>query len=224
MPFKEDLDRTPIAVPDDIYQYSTLHSPTQVWDSIISTQVTVPASVKTLAELLATATTDVVDEVAAAADGSTLTFSGTLAPHAHMNIEDGDSVTFTATVSAGSVDITDTATPGLLAGTNCTGTIDYVTGEWTLVFTGTAPDDSTNIVVDYTWFYVVDPNTTVNALWLAPTGAATEIFATYSPDGTPSATEGILLSEAIFLSGQPNMIDDAKFFGASTLMDIEVLI
>lgn len=219
MPFKSDLDRTPIDVVASHYGAT----PNAAWTSVISVQTTVPAAVKTLAELLAAEDTDVVDEVVAAADGATMEFSGTLAPHDHMNIEDGDSVTFTATVSAGGVDITDVATPGILAGTNCTGTIDYLTGEWTLVFTVTAPDDATNIVVDYTWFYVIDPTTLAQGLWLSP-GTATEIFATYSADGVPSATEGILLAETIFLSGQPDLITNAKFFGASTLMDVEVLV
>ena len=38
----------------------------------------------------------------------------------------------------------------MLSGTGVTGTIDYVTGEWTLTF-GTPPDDTTDITADYTY-------------------------------------------------------------------------
>jgi hypothetical protein len=196
----------------------------KTWESIISATLTVPASVKTLAELLAATTTDVTDEVADnTPDGVLVSFSGTLAPHPYMNIEDDTSVTFTATIGAVPVDITDTVS-GVLDGDggNITGTIDYVTGEWTLEFT-TAPDDTTDIVVDYTWFYVVPSTVTIQGLWMVP-GAADEIYVTYSEDGTPSATTGMLLSEAMFLAGQPTLIANAKFFGSATALNVEVLI
>ena len=220
MPFKSDLDNTPIDMMDKMYSAR----PDAAWTSIISTQLTVLTSAKTLSELLALNDTDVVNEVAVAADGTTLSFSGVLAPHTTTprtaEIEDGDSVTFTATVSAGGVDITDAATPGILAGTNCTGTIDYETGEWTLVFTVTAPDNATNIVVDYTWFFILP--STAQGLWMYPAG---DIRATFSANGTPTASTGILIGEAVMLAGQRNLILEVSFMaGSSTLLDVEILV
>ena len=146
-------------------------------------------------------------------------FSGTLAAHSYFFVEDNDSVTFTATVSAGGVDITDVTTPGILAGTNVTGTIDYITGEWTLVFTVTAPDVSTNIVADYTWFYTLPP--TVNGLWMYP---ESEVRATFSVDNTPTAATGIPLTDPIFLAGQPNLIAAAQFIAAAPVdLSVEVM-
>jgi len=223
MPFKADLDRTPIMVGSD-YRYVDLHSAVKTWGSIISATLTVPASAKSLAELLAAVTTDVTDEVADDTPNDVLTsFSGTLAPHPYMNIEDDTSVTFTATVGAAPIDITETGS-GVLSGDggNITGTIDYETGEWTLEFT-TAPDDTTDIVVDYTWFYVVPSTVTIQGLWMIP-GVDDEIYVTYSEDGIPTATTGMLLSEAIFLAGQPNLIANAKFYGNNTALNVEVLI
>jgi len=223
MPFKADLDRTPIMVGSD-YRYVDLHSAVKTWESIISATLTVPASAKSLAELLAAVTTDVTDEVADDTPNDVLTsFSGTLAPHPYMNIEDDTSVTFTATVGAVPIDITETGS-GVLSGDggDITGTIDYVTGEWTLEFTD-APDDTTDIVVDYTWFYVVPSTVTIQGLWMLP-GVDDEIYVTYSEDGIPTATTGMLLSEAIFLAGQPNLIANAKFYGNNTALNVEVLI
>lgn len=220
MAFKADLDRTPIDVMATHYGPKP-HGP---WTSLISTQLSVLTAAKTLSELLAANDTDVVDEVVVAADGTTMSFSGTLAPHTTIprtsEIEDGDSVTFTATVSAGGVDITDAATPGILAGTNCTGTIDYETGEWTLVFTVTAPDNATNIVVDYTWFFVLP--TIAQGLWMYPAG---DVRATFSENGVPTASTGMLIGEAVFLAGQRGLIANASFIaGSTTLLDVEVMV
>lgn len=83
-------------------------------------------------------------------DGSQLTFSGTLdKPPAIEN-----SVSIEATVNAATVTITDDGIGGLSSATGTTGTIDYVTGDWTLDFSGepapSTPDDGTPIVADYT--------------------------------------------------------------------------
>jgi hypothetical protein len=216
MPFKSDLDNTPI----DLHEVMYGARPDAAWNSLISDTLSVTTTAQTLEELLNAKDHDVVDEVAAAADGVTMEFSGTLAPHPYFFIEDNDSVTFTATVSAGSVDITDVTTPGILAGTNCTGTIDYVTGEWTLVFTVTAPDDATNIVVDYTWFYTLPP--TVNGLWMYP---ESEVRATFSASNTPTTATGIPLTEPILLAGQPNLIAAAQFIAAGTTdLSVEVMV
>jgi len=219
MPFKSDLDNTPIDVVASHYGAR----PNAAWVSVISAQLTVlSASAKSLTELLELEETAVTDEVAAAADGSTLTFSGTLDPHPTTPRTVGiktSSITFTATVSAGSVDITDDGS-GALSGTNCTGTIDYDTGAWTLVFTGTAPDNSTNIVVDYTWFFVLP--STAQGIWMYPAG---DIRATFSANGTPTSSTGILISEAIFLAGQRNLMLGASFIAASdTALDVEIFV
>jgi hypothetical protein len=198
--------------------------PDAAWTSIISTQLSVLTSAKTLSELLAAIDDDVVNEIVAVSDGVTMSFSGTLEPHTTISrtveIEDGDSVTFTAIVSVSGVDITDAATPGILAGTDCTGTIDYITGEWTLVFTGTAPDDGEDIVVDYTWFFVLP--TTVQGLWMYPAG---DIRATFSANGVPTSATGMVIGEAVFLAGQQNLIDNASFIaGSTTLLDVEIMV
>lgn len=79
------------------------------------------------------------------ADGTKTSFSGTLTSN---NIKES-SITFTAVVGASDIEITDDGA-GVLDGDggNITGTIDYTTGNWTLDFT-TAPDDTTDITVDY---------------------------------------------------------------------------
>ncbi len=219
MPFNADLDSTPIDVVASHYGAR----PNAAWNSVISTQLTVlSASAKSLSELLAAKETGVVDEVAAAADGVTLSFSGTLDPHSSTprTVEvKVSTITFTATVGASGVDITDDGN-GALSGANCTGTIDYVTGAWTLVFTGTAPDNSTNIVVDYTWFFTLPIK--AQGLWLSPGG---DIRVTFSPNGAPTGTSGILIYEAIMLAGQRNLILQASFIAAAdTALDVEIMV
>lgn len=109
--------------------------------------------------------TAVTAEVASSSpNGIIKTFSGTLAHHTIQN----SSITFTVTVTGSPVSITDNGT-GTLTGTGVTGTIDYYLGTWTLVCT-TAPDNSTNITVNYTW--VVSGNTQVTAESTGLSGAA----------------------------------------------------
>lgn len=239
MPFKEDLDRTPIAVPADVYQYVTDHSPVAAiesasaaelaatqYTSIISTQVTVPVAVTTLAELLAAVETSVVAEPLATADVTVLTYSGTVAPHPAMNIVvDTFDVSVTLTTD-GAQTVVDDGAGALLYDNDpifVTGTIDYETGEWTLVVEGDTLVDSSAITVSYDWFLAVPTATPAQGLWMSP-AVATEIYATYSEDGEPAADAGILLAEPVFLAGQPNLIANAKFFGNDTLMDIEVMV
>ena len=78
-------------------------------------------------------------------DGALKIFSGTLAHGAIQN----SSITFTATIAAAPVTATDNGS-GVLAGTGVTGTINYTTGAWALTYV-TAPDNTTNITVNYTW-------------------------------------------------------------------------
>jgi len=94
-------------------------------------------------------------QVIASGDGSKLSFDSA------ANIEDlpfarvplifnatDPRITITATVSSSAVVITDDGA-GALSGTSVTGAINQTTGEWTLVFTGTAPDVGTNITATY---------------------------------------------------------------------------
>ena len=85
----------------------------------------------------------VTGEVIGVGDGTTLSFLGTLQ---HYPVVPG-SVVITATVGS-PVTIFDDGVGGL-ADTVVTGTIDYVTGDWTLTFT-TAPDLDADIAADYT--------------------------------------------------------------------------
>ena len=225
MPFKEDLDRTPIDVLAD--KYVSMHSPVDLasaseYVSVISAQVTVPAAVKTLAELLLAVETTETDEVIETGDVDVLTYAGTVAPHDYMNIVAGTfDVTVTLTVGGATV-VADQGDGTLLNGAH-TGTIDYETGAWALVVSGDTVVAASDITATYDWAYVVSSESVVTGLWMSP-AVATEIYATYSEDGEPAADAGILLAEPVFLAGQPNLIANAKFFGNDTLMDIEVMV
>ena len=226
MPFKADLDNTPINVPADVNHYVSLHSPMRTWTSIISATLTVPAAVKTLAELLLAVETTETDEDLATADVDVLTYSGTVAPHPYMKIvADTFDITVTLTTD-GEQTVADDGSGGLLYDNDpifVTGTIDYDTGEWEITVAGDTLVDAGDITVTYDWSYVVPSTTTIQGLWMVP-GAADEIYVTYSEDGEPSATTGMLLSEAVFLAGQPTLIANAKFYGNDTALDVEALI
>lgn len=73
-------------------------------------------------------------------DGAETSFSGTLA---NFPVEPG-TLTVEATVGAATVEIVDDGLGGL-SGNNVTGTITYSTGDWTLAFTVTPPDNATTI-------------------------------------------------------------------------------
>lgn len=235
MPFKVDLDRCPIAVGDDVYHYVDDHDPVQAmadaadainpeFTSLISATLTVPASVKTLAELLAAVETTETDEALATADIAVLSYSGTVDPHPAMNIV-ADTFDITATLTtAGAITIVDDGAGGLAdVGANVSGTIDYVTGAWAITVAGDTFVDSSAITVTYDWKYVVPTATPAQSLWMSP-GAADAIYATYSEDGVPTASTGILISEAVYLASQPTMIANAKFIGSDTALDVEVMI
>ena len=83
-------------------------------------------------------------EVIGAGDGTTTSFSGTLA---HPPIVTS-SITIHYTISSTAYTATDDGA-GNISGTDCSGTINYSTGAWSLTFT-TAPDSGTNITADYT--------------------------------------------------------------------------
>ena len=83
-------------------------------------------------------------EVIGSGDGSTTSFSGTLV---HPPVVAG-SITIHYTISSTAYTATDDGA-GNISGTDCSGTINYSTGAWSLTFT-TAPDSGTNITADYT--------------------------------------------------------------------------
>jgi hypothetical protein len=229
MPFKVDLDRCPIDVGAD--KYVTVHSPVDIaeaqkGESIISATLTVPATAKTLAELLAAVVTTETAEDLATADVDVLTYSGTVAPHPAMEIDpDTFDITLTLTTD-GEQTVADDGAGALVYDNDpifVTGTIDYETGEWEITVVGDTLVDEGDITVDYDWFFVVPAATPAQSLWLTP-GAADEIYATWSENGVPTASTGILISEAMFIAGQPTLIANAKFIGNDTAMDVEVLV
>ena len=219
MPFPEDFSADPLVIGRD--HYVDVHAPVEKWESIISAQLTVPASVKTLAELLLAFVTTETDEVLGTSATATLTYSGTVAPHPYMNVIAGTfDITFIR--AAGDVVLADQGDGTLSVGADV-GTIDYETGAWTITL-DSAQDDAEQIDVTYNWGHVVPSTVTIQSIWMIPTGAADEIFVTYSEDGVPTAATGLLLSEGVFLSGQPELIANATFIGSDTLMDVEVMI
>jgi len=89
-----------------------------------------------------------------AANGTLKAFSGTTT---NTLLVPG-SVTFTVVVSAASVPITDDG-KGVLTGTGVTGTLNYVTGAWTLTCT-TAPDNSSAINAAYRYYFTTPTQVT----------------------------------------------------------------
>lgn len=206
-------------------------STTKAWVSILSAQLTVTSQAASLLTLLEGVTTDLTDQATGctpAPNGSIKSFSGTIviptAAKGTNHIAEDSSVEFTATVGTNPVAITDDG-DGALTGTNVTGTINYATGAWTLVWGGggNGPDNSSTIVVDYT-YYCVFGATDIQGLWLYP---AADIRATYDGVTAPTASTGILLKEgeSIFLSAQPALISKMQVITSTTaLLDIEVLV
>ena len=219
MPFPSDFSAEPLVIGRD--HYVDIHAPVQQWTSIISVQLTVPNSAKTLAELLLAFETTETAEVIETSLTDVLTYSGTLAPHPYMNILAG-TCDITITRAAAPVVLLDQGDGTLVVGSDV-GTIDYVTGAWAITLDST-PDNSEDITATYDWGHVVPSTVTIKSIWMLPTGAADEIFVTYSENGVPTAATGMLLSEGVFLSGQPSLIANAKFIGVNTLMDVEVMI
>jgi len=124
-----------------------------------------PSRIKAITTSSYAAGTAVSSEVASSSPNGTLKiFSGTLA-HGSIQVS---TITFTATIAASPVTATDNGS-GTLTGTGVTGTINYTTGIWDLTYT-TAPDNSTNITVNYT--YVVASPTQVTAESTGLSGAA----------------------------------------------------
>ena len=76
-------------------------------------------------------------------DGSTTSFSGTLVHHPVK----ASTVAIHYTISSTAYTATDDGN-GNISGTECTGTINYDTGAWSLTF-NIAPDDTTDITADY---------------------------------------------------------------------------
>ena len=88
----------------------------------------------------------VTGEVLASGDGSTTSFSGTIT---NTPIKPG-TISVGYTIGGTAYTATDDGN-GNISGTDCSGTINYDTGAWTLTFT-TAPDNATNITAGYTYY------------------------------------------------------------------------
>ncbi|GAH72210.1 unnamed protein product, partial [marine sediment metagenome] len=87
---------------------------------------------------------DITDEKIGTGDGSTLVFT-----HTALKIPvKKSSVKITYTISTTKYEAPDDGA-GVITGTNCSGTIDYETGEISLTFTS-APDDQTEIILNAT--------------------------------------------------------------------------
>ena len=96
---------------------------------------------------LAVGNNQVSGAVVGTGDGTTTTFSGTLA-----NIP---VVASTVSFTAGSVTGTDNGS-GVISGTGVSGTINYTTGAWSLTYT-TAPASAANITASYTYLKRATP-------------------------------------------------------------------
>jgi len=86
---------------------------------------------------------EITGEAIGSGDGTTTAFSGTLANSPVKS----SSVIIHYTIGGTAYTATDDGA-GNISGTDCSGTIMYSTGAWSLTFT-TAPDDATDITVDY---------------------------------------------------------------------------
>jgi len=197
----------------------------KAWTSILSAQLTVTVQAATLRSLLESVTVSLTDQATGCypvPNSSVKSFSGTIVlPKAYTQILDDTSVTFTATVGTNPVSITDDG-DGALTGTNVTGTIDYATGAWTLVWSTGAPDTGSTITVDYTYYYVFGAED-IQGVWLYPAG---DLRATFDGVTAPTAGTGIVLKgeEGLFLAAQPGLIGQMQLIaGGSVLLDVEVL-
>lgn len=216
MPFKEDFDRSPIDVLAD--KYGGGGGSVRSFSSVLSLVISVTTSAQTLEDIFEAAKSAETDEDTGVAPDGTRTLRGTI-PSLHP----------AAVVEPGSVEITtalftinDPESDGNLSGIGVTrGTIDYATGEWEVVFD--APHVAgANAVIDYTWLYALPAN--LNGLWFIPEG---DIRATFSPEGVPTSTTGMLFvaDAPCELFGQPGLIQNMKLIaGGATNVSIEVLV
>lgn len=193
----------------------------KAWTSIRSAQVAATTTATKLRTLLAAeenAYTSSPAEAKPAPNGAAQAFSGVIELTPYTKLK-GTSITLTATVSAAPVEITDNGS-GVLAGTNVTGVIDYDTGAWSVTWSTGAPDDATTMTVDYTEFYNFGVND-IMGLWLYP---ESDIRATFDGVTNPTADFGILIAEAIFLTGQPGLIGNMIVYGDSVNISLEIMV
>ena len=193
----------------------------KAWTSIRSAQVgatTTATLLRTLLTGVENAYTDEAVDLDQNPNGVIQTFSGTIVLIDYTKVK-GSSVTITATVSSGGVDITDNGA-GVLSGANVTGTIDYTTGEWTVTWSTGAPDDESVMVVDYTESYNFAVND-IMGLWLYP---ESDIRATFDGVTPPTADFGQLISESIFLTGQPGLIGNMIVYGDAVNISLEIMV
>ena len=132
-------------------------------------------------------------------DGSIKSFAGTITLTSRY-IKPGTFVG-TATISAAPVSITDNGS-GVLTGTGVTGTLNYGTGAWTLVFT-TAPDNTTDITGVYSYI-------TANAITVTAADTTLRGSAALTYEGT-LVNKNIIPNSASFsinFSSTPAVISD----------------
>lgn len=192
----------------------------KAWTSVRSaviTATTTATNIRTLLQAEENAYTDAAVAPTPLPDGAAVSFKGEIALTDHTEIEDG-SVTLTATVGSAPVNITDSG--GVLSGTNVTGTIDYETGAWVVTWSTGAPDDASVMVVDYTEFFNFAVGD-IKGLWFYPEAG---VRATFDGVTEPTAGTGILISEAIFLTGQSGLIGNMMIYGGAVAVNVEVMV
>ena len=130
----------------------------------MSNDVTVPSNVALRfvypGKITIPAKSSALNETIGTGDGTTTSFSYTVND---PPIKRG-SITMSYTIGGTDYTATDNGV-GSISGTDCTGTVDYLDGDISLTFS-TAPDNGTDITIDYTPTYLLTINGVIQAgLW-----------------------------------------------------------
>jgi len=129
----------------------------------VSEDVTIPENVTLFflpGAILTIDTKTKTTETIATGDGSTTSFSYTVNDPPIKK----KSITISYTISGTAYTATDDGY-GNISGTDCSGTVNYLTGDVSLTFS-TAPDNGTDITIDYTPTYLLTINGNIKAgLW-----------------------------------------------------------
>jgi uncharacterized protein len=169
-------------------------------------------------------TAEVIDS---SPNGVTLSFSGTLA---HYPVEPG-TVTIHATLTGDTARTIADDGDSVLTGTNVSGTIDYTDGDWTLVFSTTAPKDTSDITADY--YYTVDGATftatsegewgdAISILISAGTIANTFKVTVYYEDSVVEKFDSLTLnSSGVDIFNKSNFVEN-KINGVSDYVTVDV--
>ena len=226
---------TPLVVGRDHYM-----SRVKSWRSLLSTYVVVGTTVGSLNELLLGIGPFVYTHPTApgvalvGADGVEDEFSGNLFTEgeAPANVDTSYTLKIVPTSvimafsdgDAWSETVTDDGS-GVLAGdagTPAAGTIDYDTGAWTLTF-DTVPTEGAYFDLQMAVAYQFAEGD-IQGLWMTPAG---DMYASFdgATDPDQANSRGILISESILLSAQPQLIYNMKLqASADTELWIEILV